>query len=82
MVGRDNKETGGSSTIDVSSLYFLHASDNVFVGDSLNRNQWTSLLCLIESSLHPSSHKFVVRNDNLFVFNETVGISLLVSSKY
>ncbi|KAL8039060.1 hypothetical protein ABFS82_10G010900 [Erythranthe guttata] len=40
----------------------------VFVGDSLIRNQWISMLCMIESSLHPSSSKAVVQIDNLFVF--------------
>ncbi|XP_057808197.1 protein trichome birefringence-like 34 isoform X1 [Salvia miltiorrhiza] len=40
----------------------------VFVGDSLNKNQWNSMLCLIESSLDQSSNKSVVRYDNLFVF--------------
>ncbi|KAI3474373.1 hypothetical protein Pfo_029234 [Paulownia fortunei] len=44
----------------------------VFVGDSLNKNQWTSMLCLIESSLHQSSPKLVIRKGNLFTFQATV----------
>ncbi|KAG8377070.1 hypothetical protein BUALT_Bualt09G0130000 [Buddleja alternifolia] len=43
----------------------------VFVGDSLNKNQWTSMLCLIESSLHPSSSKLVTLKGNSFIFQAT-----------
>ncbi|KAL0375389.1 UNVERIFIED_CONTAM: protein trichome birefringence-like 34 [Sesamum radiatum] len=43
----------------------------VFVGDSLNRNQWTSMLCLIESSIHQSSPKLVNRDGNMFIFQAT-----------
>ncbi|KAL8039059.1 hypothetical protein ABFX02_10G010400 [Erythranthe guttata] len=43
----------------------------VFVGDSLNKNQWISMLCMIESSLRKSSPKVVVQTDNLFVFQAT-----------
>ncbi|KAK6120227.1 hypothetical protein DH2020_045918 [Rehmannia glutinosa] len=44
----------------------------VFVGDSLNKNQWTSMLCLIESSVHQSTPKLVIQNGNLFTFQATV----------
>ncbi|KAL8521579.1 hypothetical protein ACS0TY_011922 [Phlomoides rotata] len=40
----------------------------VFVGDSLNRNQWTSMLCLIDSSLHQSSDKSLTYKANLAIF--------------
>ncbi|KAL3617462.1 hypothetical protein CASFOL_037783 [Castilleja foliolosa] len=40
----------------------------VFVGDSLNKNQWTSMLCMIELSLDRSSPKLVIRKGNSFVF--------------
>ncbi|XP_057808206.1 protein trichome birefringence-like 34 [Salvia miltiorrhiza] len=43
----------------------------VFVGDSLNKNQWTSMLCLIEYSLNQSTNKSVIRYDNLFVLEAT-----------
>ncbi|KAL6534415.1 hypothetical protein OROHE_013340 [Orobanche hederae] len=43
----------------------------VFVGDSLNKNQWTSMLCLVESCLDQSSSKLVTQKGNLFVFEAT-----------
>ncbi|KAK6120229.1 hypothetical protein DH2020_045920 [Rehmannia glutinosa] len=52
----------------------------VFVGDSLNRNQWISLLCLIESSISPSSNKSVTLAGNLLYFHDTVRhFSVLIS---
>ncbi|KAL6508067.1 hypothetical protein OROGR_024262 [Orobanche gracilis] len=44
----------------------------VFVGDSLNKNQWTSMLCLVESCLDRSSSKLVIRKGNLFEYNATI----------
>ncbi|CAA0836261.1 Protein trichome birefringence-like 34 [Striga hermonthica] len=40
----------------------------VFVGDSLNKNQWTSMLCLIEPFLGRASSKLVTREGNSHVF--------------
>ncbi|XP_057499020.1 protein trichome birefringence-like 34 [Actinidia eriantha] len=39
----------------------------VFVGDSLNRNQWVSLVCLVESSIPPGL-KFRHLNGSLYTF--------------
>ncbi|XP_051131277.1 protein trichome birefringence-like 34 [Andrographis paniculata] len=41
----------------------------IFVGDSLCRNQWVSMLCLIESSLPPSSIKMFNFTGNLQYFH-------------
>lgn len=55
----------------------------VFVGDSLNRNQWTSMLCLIESALRPSSPRKVVRNENMRSLHINVrGVALLLSFQH
>ncbi|KAJ8650881.1 hypothetical protein MRB53_003904 [Persea americana] len=39
----------------------------VFVGDSLNRGQWVSMVCLLESSM-PSAHKSMHKNGSLTTF--------------
>ncbi|KAL2541442.1 Protein trichome birefringence-like 34 [Abeliophyllum distichum] len=41
----------------------------VFVGDSLNRNQFGSMLCLIEKSIPPSSSKSLIWKGNSVIFN-------------
>ncbi|KAL1548108.1 protein trichome birefringence-like 34 [Salvia divinorum] len=51
----------------------------IFVGDSLNQNQWRSLLCLIEPYLPPTTNKTVVLEGNLkklYVkdYNTTIGL--------
>ncbi|KAM7529536.1 hypothetical protein LguiB_032946 [Lonicera macranthoides] len=42
----------------------------VFVGDSLNRNQWVSMVCMVESLIPPAS-KFVHFNGSLVTFKAT-----------
>ncbi|KAG8067807.1 hypothetical protein GUJ93_ZPchr0005g15367 [Zizania palustris] len=39
----------------------------MFVGDSLNRNQWESMVCLVQSEA-PSDKKSLVKNESLNVF--------------
>ncbi|XP_021769652.1 protein trichome birefringence-like 34 [Chenopodium quinoa] len=39
----------------------------MYVGDSLNRNQWVSMMCLVDSSI-PSSLKSMQINGSLFTF--------------
>ncbi|KAL6138937.1 hypothetical protein ACLB2K_064215 [Fragaria x ananassa] len=42
----------------------------VYVGDSLNRNQWVSMVCLIESAV-PAEHKSMHTNGSLTTFKAT-----------
>lgn len=44
----------------------------VFVGDSLNRNQWVSMVCLVESVV-PEEHKTQTFNGSLMSFKVMVG---------
>ena len=45
----------------------------MFVGDSLNRNQWESMVCLVQSVI-PKGKKKLVKNGSLNVFTaEVVG---------
>ncbi|KAL2541445.1 Protein trichome birefringence-like 34 [Abeliophyllum distichum] len=43
----------------------------VFVGDSLNRNQFGSMLCLIEPAIPPTSSKSLIWKGNSVIFNAT-----------
>lgn len=40
----------------------------MFVGDSLGRNQWVSLICMISAGLSPSSPTQMIRGDPLSTF--------------
>ena len=44
----------------------------VFVGDSLNRNQWVSLVCMVESSIPDARHKMHSINGSLLSFKASV----------
>ncbi|KAL2557931.1 Protein trichome birefringence-like 34 [Forsythia ovata] len=49
----------------------LRGKKLVFVGDSLNQNQFGSMMCLIEPSIHPSSSKSLIWKGNSITFNAT-----------
>ena len=51
----------------------------VFVGDSLNRNQWVSLVCLVESSI-PPGFKFRHLNGSLYTFKAIVSSNISILS--
>lgn len=39
----------------------------MFVGDSLNRNQWESMVCFVQSAV-PSSRKSLIKSGSLNIF--------------
>jgi hypothetical protein len=43
----------------------------MFVGDSLNRNQWESMVCLVQSAMSPGK-KYVTWEDQRVVFHAVV----------
>ncbi|XP_022880933.1 protein trichome birefringence-like 34 isoform X1 [Olea europaea var. sylvestris] len=49
----------------------LRGKKLVFVGDSLNRNQFNSMLCLIEPSIPPSTSKSLIWKGNSIIFEAT-----------
>ncbi|CAI9774786.1 unnamed protein product [Fraxinus pennsylvanica] len=56
----------------IALLKKLRGKKLVFVGDTLNRNQFMSMLCLIESSIPQSSSKLsLVRKGNSIIFKAT-----------
>ncbi|KDP22834.1 hypothetical protein JCGZ_00421 [Jatropha curcas] len=50
----------------------------MFVGDSLNRGQWISMLCLVDSSISPD-RKFMHQNGSLATFKAIVSINRVVA---
>ncbi|XP_012831781.1 PREDICTED: protein trichome birefringence-like 34 [Erythranthe guttata] len=49
----------------------LRGKKLIFVGDSMNRNQLVSFLCLIDPFLPKSSNKKLILKGNLYYFHDT-----------
>lgn len=45
----------------------------VFVGDSLNRNQWISMICLVDSAI-PPAFKSMHNNGSINIFKAKVSL--------
>ncbi|CAD6270158.1 unnamed protein product [Miscanthus lutarioriparius] len=52
----------------ITLLETLRNKRLVFVGDSLNRNQWVSLVCMVEASIPDVRHKMQITNGSLLSF--------------
>lgn len=53
-------------------LESLNGKRMVFVGDSLNRGQWVSMVCLLDSIISNPSHKSKHSNGSLITFRSKV----------
>ena len=53
----------------------------MFVGDSLNRNQWESMVCLVQSAVSPDK-KYVTWEDSRVVFHAWVRTPLYLSLRF
>ena len=77
----------GAELIFFSSIRFdaklllekLRNKRMMFVGDSLNRNQWESMVCLVQS-VAPWDKKKLVKNGSLNVFRLNVSICAISTS--
>lgn len=54
-------------------LELLRGKRLVFVGDSLNRNMWESLVCILKKSVEDESKVYEVSGSNSYAFAFKVG---------